>query len=128
MRGGKLKLLQQAKDNAGLLSVLGGFALVAASWGQLEKIGWLIGVPAAAYEGKELAMETKDNFERYLERQDAVAEALQAYVAQQQQMPMQQAPALQYFQEYDQQGTCWSCSAYSYDSCWSSNLWRPCQN
>ncbi len=122
-----MKILQQAKDNVGLLSVLGGLLVVAAGWGQLERISWLIGAPAAAYDGKELAMETKENFERYLERQDAVAEALQAYVAQQQQMPMQQAPALQYFQEYDAQGQCWSCSAYSQQSCWDNRLWRPCQ-
>ena len=122
-----MKLLQQAKDNAGLISVLGGVAVLAASWGGLEKVGWLIGVPAAAYEGKETAEAVEDKFERYLEKQEAYADALNSYVQQQQQLPMQQAPSIQYFQEYDQQGQCWSCNAYSQQQCWDNRLWRLCQ-
>lgn len=122
-----MKIFQQAKDNKGLVGVLGGLALLAVSWDHIEKIGYLVGVPRAAYAGQGIAMETKENFERYLERQDAVAEALQAYVQQQQQLPNQSAPAIQYFQEYDDQGRCWACSAYSQQQCWDNRLWKPCQ-
>lgn len=135
-------LLTQAKDNAGLLSVLAGIALVAGSFSQLEKIGWLIGVPAAAYQGKETAEKVEDQFDRYLEKQETYTQALQDYTKQiqnqqmQQQMPMQQqrypnqpAPSIQNFIEYDEQGTCWQCqNVYDYYDCWSNNLWHRCDS
>lgn len=124
-------MMTQVKDNAGLLSILAGLLVVAGSFSHLEKLAWLIQVPNVAYAGQAVAEDTKDKFERYLERQEAFTEALQEYT-QQQQQPMQyqqapnQMPQPEFFIEPDDAGRWWCCGAYTNDQCWKLDLWYRC--
>jgi hypothetical protein len=84
---------------------------------------WSAGTPRAAYAGEQTAKQTKDQFERYLEKQDAVADALKDYVANQQ----QQAPAAASgVKEWDG-AVCWACVLEDREACWDRQLWRHCE-
>ena len=98
----------------------------------LKVASWLIGVPDAAYAGQAKAAQVDEKFERYLEKQDAVAEALNQYVAtQQQQTPnAPQRPTWRWTEWEDE--TCWGCAAQTREQCWEIdqdgyNGWRPCE-
>ena len=130
-------MMTQVKDNAGLLGILGGLLLVAGSFSQLEKLAWIINAPSVAYAGQAVAEDTKDKFERYLERQEAFTEALQEYTQQQQQLPNQtfapqpSYPPIKRFKEQDSEGYYWCCDAYERSECWRKdrngvNQWWPC--
>lgn len=103
-----MKLIQQAKDNPGLTAALGGIALVAVSFSQLERVAWLIQAPGVAYAAKGQADETADEFEQYLIEQRAYTRAINDYVAQQQQQVQQYAPEHEEpYREWDEEGRCW---------------------
>ena len=102
----------------------------------LTGMSWLIQSPAVAYAAKDTAEKVDDQFSRYLEGQQKVADALNAYVGQQKQ---QQAPANppappkespppepQQWTEDDPSGVCWECSADTHQECWDKDLWRKC--
>ena len=58
----------------------------------LQSVAYVTQAVPIAYAAKETAEQVDDKFQRYLERQDAVADALNKYVTQQQQVPNQAAP------------------------------------
>src|SRR3990167_2303791 len=51
----------------------------------IDAVVYLAQTPAVAYAAKQTAEQVDDHFQRYLEKQEAVANALNAYVQQQQQ-------------------------------------------
>ena len=63
----------------------------------LEVLAYVVNTPSIAYAAKSTAEDVDDKFQQYLAKQDAVAEALNKYVGQQQQQqqmptPMQTLP------------------------------------
>ena len=58
----------------------------------LKGVSYLVGVPETAYAARSKAEDVDDKFQQYLAKQDAVAEALNKYVGQQQQQ--QQMPKI----------------------------------
>lgn len=97
----------------------------------LKAASWLIGVPEAAYAGQATAKKVDEKFERYLEKQDAVAEALNKYVANQQQTANAPLRPTWRWQEHDQDGD-WCCHEAVYEQCWlkqhdGHNGWRRCE-
>ena len=89
----------------------------------------------AAYAGKELSQDVRSDFDRYLEAQEqsnkqqaAVAEAINAYVQQQQtNQPMNQATDAP-LREWDaQEGTYWCCPTSDRERCYAEQLWYRCR-
>jgi len=58
----------------------------------IDAVVYLAQTPAVAYAAKQTAEQVDDHFQRYLEKQEAVANALNAYVAQQQQQQQRRPP------------------------------------
>lgn len=91
----------------------------------LKAASWLIGVPEAAYAGQEKAKQVDEKFERYLARQDAVAEALNKYVTQQQNAPS--APSTTPIYREWEGDVCWECPSDDRAWCFQEQQWRRCE-
>lgn len=76
----------------------------------------VLGTTEVAYAAKEQAEQVDDQFQQYLQKQQAYTDALNSYVAQQQQQR-------ELCQE-DENGTVWCCPVLDADACWAQNLWR----
>ena len=117
---------------AGIFAFLVVLPNVSKGWDTLRYVTDAI---PAAHAGKAAAEGVRSDFDRYIdeqreatEQQKAVAEALNAYVAQQQQqLPMDPpAPEAQLFTETDAQG-CWECWGFGYQDCDVNKRWERCR-
>lgn len=90
-----------------------------------------------AEEAKKTADGVEERFDTYIQQQQqalevekASAEAIQRYIAQQQQMQLPHQPASserpQFFEEQDADGQWWCCTAYTRQACFEENLWESC--
>lgn len=124
----KLTLSDLAKSKWSIAGLISAIVILPNLGKGLTALSWLVGAPAAAYAGKETAEHVDERFERYIESQDAVTQALNNYVQHQaqQQLPMDPpAPEAQWWTAEDAKG-CWECWGYSLDDCDRNQRWARC--
>lgn len=124
----KLTLAEIAKSKWSLAGLASAIVILPNIGKGLDAVGYLIQTPSVAYAAKQTAEKVDEQFERYIERQDAVAEALNSYVQQQQrqQLPMTApAPEARQITEEDDTG-CWTCWGYGREDCFQNQRWERC--
>lgn len=96
----------------------------------LEVVGKLANLVPTAYAAKATAEQVDEKFERYLERQDAVNQAIQGYTQQlQQHVPtaVRGAPPPPGLREWDpQRNLFWCCDLADRNVCFDQQAWRAC--
>ena len=99
----------------------------------LKGASWLVQSPAIAYAAKATADKVDEQFDRYLEQQQKVAEALNQYVASQQQQQQtvyanQAAPIQEGIRVWDKEQNLWWCCPYTDTrKCWDEEAWEICE-
>lgn len=109
---------------SGLIAVLYGLPKLGDGLDYARKV---LGTTEVAYAAKEQVEQVDSNFQQYLQAQrelaiaqQAQAEALNAYVAQQQQQQHG-------IREWDDNGVCWQCASATAQDCYDHNLWERCR-
>jgi hypothetical protein len=146
----KMRAAMQSKAGIGIsAATLMALVMGAPKFG--EGVDWfrkLAGTTEIAYAGYDAAIETKTNFEKYIEqqeqelklekqRQELQREFNEKLVDIQQQQIQQQVPNMPAYQppipqpEIIRDGD-WCCQAYAYDQCWDEdeqgyNRWYKCE-